>query len=488
MRRFLPCAALAMGFLAAPAAAQQAGSVELEAYGVYPQFDESLLLDNKPGIGGQVGLFFARNVSIDADLSRVSTSQNTPGVDRDASVIPLRFRITGHVPIGGTSRLMLGAGYVRTKLGKDFDNADGGITGLAGFKVGLGEHLALRFEGTLDYHFSSLNNDPTVEHNINYNLRAGVSVLLGGYGPADKDKDGVLDEADLCPATPAGEAVDSRGCPDTDKDGVRDNVDRCPATPGDQRVDPTGCPIKDSDNDGVLDDADRCPNSPAGQQVDARGCPQVVDTDKDGVNDDADRCADTPSGTRVDASGCPIDSDGDGVTDASDRCPATPQGEKVDGTGCPARDSDGDGVMDTADRCPDTPEGMLVGKNGCLILFVEGKRNVVLEGVTFVVNKSELTIDARKVLDFVAQSLNANPQVTVEVQGHASSDGADAYNMRLSEARAQAVRQYLISKGVDASRMTARGYGETKPIADNSTEEGRKMNRRVELVRTDSGE
>jgi OOP family OmpA-OmpF porin len=189
----------------------------------------------------------------------------------------------------------------------------------------------------------------------------------------------------------------------------------------------------------------------------------------------------------VDATGCPIDSDGDGVTDAADRCPNTPRGTKVDGNGCPAVDTDGDGVLDSADRCPDTPKGMLVSANGCLILFVEGKKNVVLQGVNFVVNKAELTIDAKKILDFVAQSLNANAEVTFEVQGHASSEGSDSYNMNLSQRRAESVRAYLISKGVAANRMTAKGYGETMPIADNATEDGRKQNRRVELVRTDGG-
>jgi OOP family OmpA-OmpF porin len=142
-------------------------------------------------------------------------------------------------------------------------------------------------------------------------------------------------------------------------------------------------------------------------------------------------------------------------------------------------------VTDSADRCPDTPKGMLVGSNGCLVLFVEGKKNVVLQGVNFVVARADLTIDAKKVLDFVAQSLNANPEVTFEVQGHTSSEGSDAYNMRLSQRRAASVLAYLVSKGVDPKRMTAKGYGETQPIADNSTEDGRKQNRRVELVRTD---
>jgi outer membrane protein OmpA-like peptidoglycan-associated protein len=472
----------------APVAAQRAGSVELGAYGVYPQFDQSLQFSNKVGFGGQLGIYFASNLALEADISRISTTQEGNPSDLDVSFMPMRARLTYNIPIGGYSRMMLGAGYVRTRLGDFYDNSESGFTALAGFKVGMGQNVILRLDGTLDYITGSLINDPTVDRNINYGLRAGLSLLFGGYGPRDRDGDGVLDTADLCPDTPRGAAVDTNGCPDTDSDGVFDNVDRCPDTQAGQRVDATGCPVRDSDSDGVLDDADRCPNTPAGQQVDAAGCPVVVDADKDGVNDANDRCPNTPEGTSVDASGCPIDSDGDGVTDAADRCPDTPRGETVDGTGCPARDSDGDGVMDNADRCPDTPQGMLVGPNGCLILFVEGKRNVVLEGVNFVVARAELTIDAKRVLDFVAQSLNANPEVTFEIQGHASSEGSDSYNLRLSERRAASVRTYLQSKGVDAARMTSKGYGEAQPIADNATEEGRKQNRRVELVRTDGGQ
>ncbi len=484
--RHIVIAAAAAFTLNAPLEAQKGGSVELGAYGVYPQFDQSLQFSNKVGFGGQLGIYLASNLALEADISRTSTTQDALPADREVSVMPMRARLVYNIPIGGRSRLAIGGGYVRTRLGEFYDNSESGFTALAGFKIGMGDHLILRLDGTMDYMTGSLINDATVDRNINYGARAGLSLLFGGYGSKDRDHDGVLDVADLCPDTPRGAAVDTNGCPDTDNDGVRDNFDRCPDTPAGTRVDGSGCPVKDSDNDGVLDDADRCANTPAGQKVDATGCP--LDSDKDGVIDANDRCANTPAGTAVDATGCPIDSDGDGVTDAADRCPNTPAGEKVDGQGCPARDSDGDGVLDSADRCPDTPAGMLVGPNGCLVLFVEGKKNVVLEGVNFVVNRAELTIDAKKILDFVAQSLNANTDVTFEIQGHASSEGSDSYNMNLSERRAASVRAYLQDKGVSASRMTSKGYGETQPIADNATEEGRKQNRRVELVRTDGGE
>lgn len=480
----LSVAAIAAFLVVAPLSAQRAGSLELGGYGAFPIWDNALEWTNTVGFGGQIGLFIARNVSLEADVSRFKPTATFFVPNYSVSVMPMRGRLVFNIPIGGHSRLMVGGGYVRTRVGAPVDNSENGVTGLAGFKIGMGEHVILRLDGTLDYHAAALNRDVTA-NDWNYGARAGLSLLFGHYGSHDKDKDGVSDRDDRCPGTPRGASVDSRGCPDLDKDGVRDDVDRCPNTPAGDRVDASGCTIKDSDGDGVLDDVDQCPNTPPGQAVNSVGCRLFIDSDHDGVSDDKDRCANTPAGMAVDASGCPIDSDGDGVTDAADQCPNTPRGETVDGTGCSVRDSDGDGVTDKLDRCPNTPKGIVVGSDGCIIVFVEGKKNVVLQGVTFIVARAELTIDAKKILDLVAQSLNANAEVTFEVQGHASSDGPDAYNLALSDRRAASVRAYLMSKGVAAGRMTSRGYGETMPIADNATEEGRKQNRRVELVRTD---
>jgi outer membrane protein OmpA-like peptidoglycan-associated protein len=477
--------ALVAAFLvAAPLSAQRPGSVELGAYGAYPIWDNALEWENKVGFGGLLGLFIAPNVSLEADVSGFKPTATFTLPHYSVSVTPMRGRLTFHIPIGGYSRLMLGGGYVRTRVGAPVNTSENGIAGLAGLKIGMGQHLILRLDGTLDYHAAALNRDATA-NDWNYGVRAGLSLLFGRYRSRDQDKDGVSDRLDRCPNTPRGEGVDSNGCPDRDKDLVRDNVDACLNTPAGDRVDAKGCTIKDSDGDGVLDDVDQCSNTPAGQRVNTSGCPLVHDSDNDGVSDDKDRCADTPAGIAVDASGCPIDSDGDGVIDASDQCANTPRGETVDGTGCPIRDSDGDGIADKLDRCPNTPSGVVVGSDGCVIVFVEGKKNVVLQGVTFVVGRAELTLNAKKILDLVAQSLNTSTEVTFEIQGHASSDGSDVYNLRLSDRRAASVRAYLISKGVDASRMTSKGYGETMPIADNATLEGRNQNRRVELVRTD---
>jgi outer membrane protein OmpA-like peptidoglycan-associated protein len=273
---------------------------------------------------------------------------------------------------------------------------------------------------------------------------------------------------------------------DTDGDGVSDRKDKCPDTPSGATVDEKGCP-KDTDGDGVYDGLDRCPDTPAGTPVDASGC--TKDTDGDGVHDGIDACPNTPSGVKVDAKGCPLDSDGDGVTDDLDRCPNTPKGTRVDAKGCPVPlDSDGDGVTDDMDRCPNTPRGTKVDANGCppvVPLFEEGKKTLVLEGVNFEYNKSVLTAEAKTVLDRTAQAIKDNPGFNIEIGGHTDSRGKDLYNLKLSADRARSVLRYLLDKGVDPARLTAKGYGETKPIADNNTDEGRAKNRRVELTKQD---
>ena len=211
------------------------------------------------------------------------------------------------------------------------------------------------------------------------------------------------------------------------------------------------------------------------------------DSDGDGVPDRVDECANTPHGARVDARGCPIDSDGDGVYDGLDQCPGTPKGAIVDARGCPI-DSDGDGVPDGLDKCPGTPAGTKVDKDGCPVkkaLFEPGKKTLVLEGVNFALNSADLTPESYQILDRVVTGLNDWPEVRVEIGGHTDSTGEDAYNMGLSQRRAESVRSYLVSKGVKASRLEAKGYGETKPVASNDTNEGRAKNRRVELKKLD---
>lgn len=208
------------------------------------------------------------------------------------------------------------------------------------------------------------------------------------------------------------------------------------------------------------------------------------DSDDDGVADSVDACPDTPFGMPVDSNGCPIqalaltaDSDGDGVFDDADQCPATPVGTPVDALGCPV-DEDGDGVANVLDACPQTPPGFKVDASGCVR---EEQTVVVLKSVNFEFNSAKLTRAGRVVLDRVAAGLRAQADLRVEVVGHTDSLGSDNYNLQLSVARAASVRNYLIDRGIPGDRLRSRGMGESQPIADNETEDGRAQNRRVEF-------
>jgi len=194
------------------------------------------------------------------------------------------------------------------------------------------------------------------------------------------------------------------------------------------------------------------------------------DSDGDGVLDRSDQCPNTPPGVAVDAAGCALDSDWDGVPDHMDRCPGTPRGVTVDTRGCPL-DADGDGVMDHADQCPNTPRGATVNSVGCWIV----------ENLHFESGKWDILSQYHGVLDGIVSVLRGNSGLNVEIQGHTDSQGQEDFNQVLSENRARSVMEYLVQQGVAADRLSARGYGLHRPIADNGTEQGRAMNRRVEL-------
>lgn len=209
-----------------------------------------------------------------------------------------------------------------------------------------------------------------------------------------------------------------------------------------------------------------------------------LDSDGDGVVDTMDQCPGTPAGVQVDSKGCPVDTDGDGVADHMDQCPGTPAGAKVDAKGCPV-DTDGDGVADYMDKCPDSPAGIPVDADGCSrktkSATVTAAGTWLYEDIRFANGKADLTASSTPVLMEIATAMKANPEVKVEIQGHTDSRGSLALNERLSQQRADAVRNYLMDQGIAPERMTARGYGPQRPIADNGTADGRAQNRRVEL-------
>lgn len=223
--------------------------------------------------------------------------------------------------------------------------------------------------------------------------------------------------------------------------------------------------------------------------------PPPEDSDGDGVPDPRDACPNTPAGTPVDARGCPRqrDGDGDGVADGDDRCPGTPRGMPVDETGCP-RDGDGDGVPDQRDDCPDTPAGARVDDRGCELQL---ERPVSFDlTVEFGFDSDEITGVAFQEMLELLRFLREYPSTTATIEGHSDSVGPADYNQQLSERRARAVLEALVNSGIDRDRLTAVGYGESRPLASNDTEDGRARNRRVTVVvegtttqpRADAGE
>ena len=251
------------------------------------------------------------------------------------------------------------------------------------------------------------------------------------------------------------------GYGDKDGDGLKDNVDKCPNDPEDKDgfEDEDGCPDLDNDKDGIPDATDKCPNDPE---------------DKDGFEDE---------------DGCPdLDNDQDGLSDKVDQCPNDPEDKDgfEDDDGCPDLDNDKDGFADKDDKCPNEPG---VAPDGCPkkynLVVVTEKKIELKQTVFFDFNKASIKSVSFALLNEVGQAMADNPKIKVEIGGHTDSVGNDAFNLKLSQNRAESVRNYLIKRGISSDRMVPKGYGENVPIADNRTEAGRSQNRRVEFVITE---
>lgn len=462
----LACVAVLLMSAAPAYAGGEEGQWEIGPYVGYGWLDDYGYLQPKNDIlyGVRGGYFVTPSISVELSLQRLKTRTdfNILGLaNQDAELDACRLNMLYNFAPGSSFRPFVTAGLGCEMFDADALGESGGL-GLnagGGVRMFMSDHFGIRLDGR---YVATKVGGQVDSRQGNIEASLGLMFLFGGGPPPDTDGDGVFDRKDECPDTPRGATVDARGCPkDTDGDGVYDGVDQCPDTPRGLTVDAKGCPT-DADGDGVFDGPDRCPNTPKGATVDANGCPS--DADGDGVYDGIDRCPDTPRGAKVDARGCPLDGDGDGVYDGIDRCPDTPRGDKVDAQGCtiaPAR----------------TPPPII----GTLL----EKKAVILEGVEFDVDKDTLRPESHATLDEVAASLRDWPEVRVEIRGHTDSSGSSAHNQGLSNRRAASVRTYLVSKGVDASRLEAKGYGEESPIADNATRQGKQQNRRVELHKID---
>jgi outer membrane protein OmpA-like peptidoglycan-associated protein len=259
-----------------------------------------------------------------------------------------------------------------------------------------------------------------------------------------------------------------------------------------KRVVVEGCP--DPDADGICSNVDECPNEPEDFDgfEDEDGCPDDQDTDGDGLVDSIDGCIIEPEDRDgyQDNDGCPEpDNDLDRVLDGADQCvnePEDPDGYE-DENGCPEDDNDSDHIVDVQDRCPNVPG--VPAEEGCpLRLTAVVIRDDVIEitqQIHFEFDRAVIRSESFYILDEVVVALENFPNITIEVQGHTDSRGEDDYNYWLSRDRAEAVRTYLVSHGVDGGRLTFRGFGESCPIEDNRTEVGRAANRRVVFLRTD---
>jgi OOP family OmpA-OmpF porin len=327
---------------------------------------------------------------------------------------------------------------------------------------------------------------------LRFRPNGGDWVIAAGAGPGLGKAAGTPDFRAVAMLAYSPEDKVERAPVDTDGDGIVDTNDACPATPGPASSDPkkNGCPPPpDRDADGVLDPDDACPDKVGVMTQDPKtnGCPP--DRDGDGIVDAEDACVDVAGQANEDPkkNGCPPDKDGDGIVDAADACVDEPGVANPDPkkNGCPP-DKDGDGILDSVDACPDQPGVAQPDpkKNGCprAMLSAETKVITITEQVHFEHAKATIQPDSFPLLGDIAKILQDHPEITrVQIQGHTDSTGSARINRKLSADRADAVLRWLEEHGIEKKRLASRGFGPDKPIANNKTEEGRALNRRVEF-------
>lgn len=459
MKKLLTLALLSM--LPALAEAQDSG-LELGVYGGGVWMDSLEVLDTTWTIVPRVGYWIDPTLGVEVDFGILSgqTSLGRPDTYSFLALTP-RVNFLGRVLEDEPVNLLLAAGFggmfksvddageldLPTAENMDVDFLASAGPGLA---VPIGP-LAIRADLRWLLNLGSENYQNRGDAFLNWEVTGGLMYTFGG--PQDADGDGIVDEDDECPdqAEDMDEFEDMDGCPDTDNDGdgISDASDGCAndAEDMDGFEDEDGCPEADNDGDGIVDGEDECPleSGPKGTM----GCP---DADNDGITDTEDECPDDAGEKK--AFGCP-DGDGDRVPDYRDDCPEEAAPAKIN----PLR----------SDGCP--------GR-----VYVTAEKIVITEKVQFDTGKATIKSDSHGLLDDIHETLTKFGGIKkLQVEGHTDSQGNDDKNMKLSEDRAAAVVTYLTEKGIAADRLVAKGFGETKPIGDNETAEGRAQNRRVEF-------
>ena len=314
------------------------------------------------------------------------------------------------------------------------DASAGTVNGGLGLTFWLSENVGLQLQSVYKHSFDD-NRVGNVDVPSHIQHFAGLTFKFGGK---DTDGDGIYDREDSCPEE-AG-LPEFKGCPDNDKDGIQNSEDACPDEAGTKEL--NGCP--DNDGDGIINSEDACPDD---------------------------------KGTKI-MKGCP-DADGDGVADKDDKCP-TVAGAK-ENAGCPWPDTDGDGVADKDDKCP-TVAGT-VANNGCPEVSDDTMKKLNDYGKTILFNSGKASFQKQTipVLQAMTAILKEYPTAKFSLEGHTDNTGSDASNQKLSEDRAAAVKNFLVENGIDASRLTSKGFGESLPVDSNKTTKGKANNRRVEV-------
>lgn len=433
----LPCL-LSAGLLVPAAHAQRQGTFEVGLYARKNWFGHSYALENRAGAGARLGFYLLRHLELEAN--GVYTPTHLTTTNGDVRVTRLNGSLHYDIPLSDHAAFILGGGYTYNKyqlraggVNNDMGH-ETGPSGLVGFRFGLGSIVSIRIDGTFDYMSSpdSLLTFPQVQKDYHYGLQAGLAFLFGNRGEGYK----------------SGTA--------------------------------------DADGDGVIDSADQCPGTPKGTQVNSSGCPLVA-----AVNADSIRMA-----AQADSMRMKMHADSVAAAARADSLRMAQEAAVQ-----AAKDSAAAAAKANADRISALEDSLRTARGAALraslrdslnaarmrdslrVLMSTPNAKLVLAGVNFATNTATLTQSSRFILDEVAKSLNDNPEVRVEVSGHTDNTGSRALNVRLSQARAESVKKYLVDHGVAADRLEAKGYAWDRPVATNKTVAGRAMNRRTELDR-----